>query len=147
MTIIRATLAACALVLTMGASNLTDGAGPANASAKSCGFEFSRSLPMVLTPQITARGLAQCDAPPEEHTLTLALQYDNKGRWETASSKTDSSIPPSAPGFATYEVSAACYAGRWRMAVSILGRLQGTPFAFSDYSTVREVPSSQCTSR
>ncbi|MEV5838463.1 hypothetical protein [Nocardia sp. NPDC052112] len=131
----------------LGTAPAAASAQPVDVSAKSCGFEFSRTLPMVLTPQITARGLAQCDAPPEEHTLTLALQYDNNGRWETACSKTDSSIPPGAPGFATYEVSAACYAGRWRMAVSILGRLQGTPFAFSDYSTVREVPSSQCPSR
>lgn len=131
----------------MGAGNVTDGTGSANASAKSCGFEFSWSAPMVMSPQILGRGVAQCDAPPEEHILTLALEYDRNGRWETASYRTDSSIPASAPKFTSYETSAACYAGKWRMSVSILGRLQGTPFAFSDHSTVREVPSSQCTSR
>ncbi|WP_328408211.1 hypothetical protein [Nocardia sp. NBC_00403] len=131
----------------LGTAPATASAQPLDIAAKSCGFEFTWSTPMVTSPQITALGFAQCDAPPDEHTLTLALEYDNHGRWENAAYRTDRSIPPGPPNYTSYETSAACYAGKWRMSVSILGNLRGTPFAFSDHSQPREVPSSQCPSR
>ncbi|MBF6062988.1 hypothetical protein IU500_12570 [Nocardia terpenica] len=122
------------------------GAGTAHA-AQSCGFDFTWSQPMVLAPQIIARGIAQCDVPPEEHILTLALEYQNHGVWENATYRTDRTIPPGPPNFASYEVSAACYAGTWRMTMNVTGSLRGQPFAFSDHSQSRDIPPSQCPSR
>ncbi|WP_039818386.1 hypothetical protein [Nocardia otitidiscaviarum] len=80
------------------------------AAAKSCGFEFTYSRPSVYPPEIKGNGVAQCDVPPEEHILTLALEYKRGERWETAAHITDSAIPPGPPNSKSYEVSAACYA-------------------------------------
>ncbi len=89
--------------------------------------------------------MAFCDVPPEEHSLTLALEYKDRDRWANGSYVTDRTIP-SHSGH-PYEVSAACYAGEWRMTVSVTGMMQGNPFVFSDHSRTRTIPSSQCPSR
>ncbi|MBF6464772.1 hypothetical protein IU427_06180 [Nocardia beijingensis] len=116
-------------------------------AAKSCGFEFTYSRPSVYAPKITGNGVAQCDGPPEEHILTLALEYQQGGRWVNAAHITDAAIPPAPPKSRTYEVSAACYAGTWRVSMSVTGRIQGNPFVFSDHSRTRDVSTSQCPSR
>ncbi len=125
----------------------TGGSGIAQAAAKSCAFEFTWTKPGVYPPQIIARGVAQCEVPPEEHILTLALEYQNRGVWEVASAKEDRTLPPQAPNFASYQVSATCYAGTWRASMSVTGTIQGRPFVFSDHTQSREVPTSQCPSR
>ncbi|MEU7214512.1 hypothetical protein [Nocardia iowensis] len=116
-------------------------------SAKSCGFEFTYSRPSVYPPKITGNGVAQCDVPPDEHILTLALEYQQGGKWVNAAYITDPAIPPGPPNFRSYEVSAACYAGTWRVTMSVAGKLGGNPFVFSDRSGTREVSTSQCPSR
>ncbi|PXX61640.1 hypothetical protein DFR70_108198 [Nocardia tenerifensis] len=150
------TRALTALVATTTAFAAGSGAttAPAYASppaafvaAKSCGFEFTYSRPSVYPPQIKGNGVAQCDAPPEEHFLTLSLEYKQGGQWVTAAYINDSGIPPGPPNSRSYEVSAACYAGTWRVSMSVTGRLQGIPFVFSDYSGTREISTSQCPSR
>lgn len=125
----------------------TTGTHPEFIVAKSCGFEFTYSRPSVYPPEIKGNGVTQCDGPPEEHILTLALEYQQGGRWVNAAYITDAAPPPQPPNSRTYEVSAACYAGTWRVSMSVTGRLQGNPFVFSDYSGTRDVPTSQCPSR
>ncbi|MFE9323952.1 hypothetical protein ACIHDR_21610 [Nocardia sp. NPDC052278] len=125
----------------------TAGAQPEFIAAKSCGFEFTYSRPSVYPPKIEGNGVAQCDGPPEEHILTLALEHLQGGRWVNAAYITDAAIPPGPPNSRSYEVSAACYAGKWRVSMSVTGRIQGNPFVFSDHSGTRDVPSSQCPSR
>ncbi|AFU04650.1 hypothetical protein [Nocardia brasiliensis] len=98
-------------------------------------------------PQIIGNGFAQCDVPPIEHILTLALEYNQGGKWMNAAYITDAGIPPGPPNSRSYEVKAACYAGTWRVSMSVAGKLQGNPFVFSDSSTTRDVPTSQCPSR
>lgn len=44
-------------------------------AAKSCGFELTYSRLSVYQPEVKGNGVAQCDGPPEEHILTLALEY------------------------------------------------------------------------
>lgn len=125
----------------------TTAAHPEFIAAKSCGFEFTYSRPSVYAPKITGNGVAQCDGPPEEHILTLALEYLQGGRWVNAAYITDAAIPPSPPNSRSYEVNAACYAGTWRVSMSVTGRIQGNPFVFSDHSGTRDVSTSQCPSR
>ncbi|WP_280454176.1 hypothetical protein [Nocardia brasiliensis] len=96
---------------------------------------------------IIGNGVAQCDVPPDEHILTLALEYQQGGKWVNAAFITDSGIPPGPPSSRSYEVRAACYAGTWRVSMSVAGKLGGNPFVFSDYSSRREVSASQCPSR
>lgn len=92
---------------------LTVGAGSAHA-ANDCDFEFTRSVPTVLGAQITGSGWAACaDVPPDTHSLTLALEYEDRGRWMVASQKTDTTVPPRYPSRHSYDVSAACYGGTW----------------------------------
>ncbi|MGX1772083.1 hypothetical protein ACWIGW_08205 [Nocardia brasiliensis] len=98
-------------------------------------------------PQIIGNGFAQCDVPPDEHILTLALEYNQGGQWVNAAYIKDAGIPPGPPNSRSYEVKAACYAGTWRVSMSVAGKLQGNPFVFSDYSATRDVPTSQCPSR
>lgn len=138
------TAAAAAIVV---AALATNGTGPAHAAAKSCGFEFTWTQPSVIGAQILGRGVAQCDVPPDEHRLVLALEYKKADRWETASSITDETRPPAPPGHAAYEVSAACYAGTWRVSMSVTGSIQGNPFVYSDHTGTRDVPTSQCPTR
>ncbi len=45
----------------------------------------------------------------------------------------DTGIPPGPPGRRSYEVKAACYAGTWRVSMSVTGSIQGQPFVFSNY--------------
>ncbi len=123
---------------------LTVGTGPARA-VNDCDFEFATSNPDVYKPQITGRGLAGCDAPPDSHRVQLALEYEQGGRWVVASVKTDNTIPPPfRAGGHRYEVSAACYAGTWRMAVAIRGTIQGHTFQFEDHSGTVDIPASVC---
>lgn len=116
-------------------------------AAKSCGFEFLYSAPSVYPPVIRGNGVAQCDAPPNEHVLTLSLEYRSGDSWVTASAKTDKEIPPGPPRYKSYEVSAACYAGTWRVSVSVAGSIQGNPFVFSEHSETRDISTSKCPSR
>ncbi|WP_306363404.1 hypothetical protein [Nocardia sp. CC227C] len=125
----------------------TVGTAPAEAAAKSCGFEFTHRQPSVYPPEIIGNGFAQCDVPPEEHSLILALEYRQGERWVNAAHIRDAGIPPGPPGRRSYEVKAACYAGTWRVSMSVTGSIQGQPFVFSDYSRTREVPTTQCPSR
>ncbi|WP_216916945.1 hypothetical protein [Nocardia noduli] len=126
----------------------TCGTGTGSAHAeKSCGFEFTFSQPTVLGSQILGRGLAQCDVTPSEHLLTLSLERQQSGRWETISHRTTGALPPGPPNSLSYEVSAACYEGSWRVAMSVTGSLQGRPFVFSDHTRARDITSSQCPSR
>ncbi|MFG3616650.1 hypothetical protein [Nocardia sp. NPDC047654] len=137
----------CSAVLGTAPAGATTSAHPQFIAAKSCGFEFTYSRPSVYPPKITGNGVAQCDGPPEEHILTLALEYQQGGRWVNAAHITEGAIPPTPPKSRMYEVSAACYAGNWRVSMSVTGRIQGNPFVFSDRSRTREVPISQCPSR
>lgn len=120
-----------------------------DALAKSCGFEFTWTQPTVLPAQaqILGRGFAQCDVRPDEHVLTLGLEYKQGDKWVNAASITDRTPPPVPLGVQTYDVSAACYSGTWRISVGVTGSLQGVPFVFSDHSRERDVPTSQCPSR
>lgn len=123
---------------------VTVGTGMAHA-ALSCDFEFTRSVPTVLSPQITGDGIAACDVPPDEHIVTLALEHEESGRWEVVSQRSDSTIPPPyRAGEHSYTVSAACYAGRWRVSVGIGGKIQGHQFTYNNQSGTVEVPTSQC---
>ncbi|WP_040833707.1 hypothetical protein [Nocardia brevicatena] len=122
----------------------TVGTGTARA-ALSCDFEFTRSVPTVLPPQITGDGIAACDVPPDEHIVTLSLDYQEGGKWVSASTRPDSTIPPPyRAGGHSYTVSAACYAGRWRVSVGIRGKIQGHQFTYANASGTVEVPTSQC---
>jgi len=58
--------------------SLTVGTGPARA-VNDCDFEFATSNPDVYKPQITGRGLAGCDTPPDSHQVQLALEYEQLG--------------------------------------------------------------------
>lgn len=123
---------------------LTVGTGPARA-VNDCDFIFPTNHPDVRSPQITGRGLAGCDTPPDSHQVQLALEYEQGGRWVVASAKTDNTVPPTfKSGGRRYEVSAACYAGTWRLAVAIRGTIQGHQFRFEDHSGSVEVPASTC---
>ena len=124
---------------------LTVGTGPAHA-AKDCDFEFNPERPTVIGAQITGHGVAACDIPPDRHVVTLALEYRDRGRWEVASvSRPDSTIPgPWRTGRHQYRVSAACYAGTWRVAVSIRGGIQGHEFRYDNASGTVDIPSSRC---
>ncbi|MBF6204641.1 hypothetical protein IU483_10955 [Streptomyces gardneri] len=116
--------------------------------ARSCGFEFTHSVPTVLPPQITGDGIAACDVPPDEHVVVLALQHEEGGRWEIASTRTDSTIPPPFRGGGHSDtVSAACYAGKWRVSVGIRGKIQGNQFTYNTASGTVEVPPSKCPNR
>ncbi|WP_280317320.1 hypothetical protein [Nocardia wallacei] len=144
---LRAAALAVATAAVCAATIATVGTGTADAAAKSCGFEFVWSRPTVLPPQVIARGVAQCTAPPEEHIAVLKLEFRPAGgaRWEVASATTPNRTIP-APN-ASYEVSGPCYAGSWRAAVEIWGTLQETPFTFSDRSGQVDVPASKCAAR
>ena len=108
-----------------------------------CDFIFPANHPDVRSPQITGGGLAGCDAPPDSHRVQLALEYEQGGRWVVASVKTDNAVPPTfKSGGRRYEVSTACYAGTWRLAVAIRGTIQGHQFRFEDHSGSVEVPAS-----
>ncbi len=134
-------------VLPLAAAGVLVGsAGTANA-AKSCTFMFTHTQPSVYPPEIIGNGWAQCDVPPEEHVVSMALEYKQGGKWTNASHIRDAGIPPGPPNRRSYEVKAACYAGEWRISMSVTGSLQENPFVFSDYSRTREVSSSQCPSR
>lgn len=124
---------------------LTVGTGTAHA-VNDCDFEFSPSTPTVLSPQITGEGVAACDVPPDRHIVTLALEWEHGGQWEVASvSQPDSTIPgPWGTGRHHYEVSAACYAGTWRIAVSIRGGIQGHEFHWDSQSGTVNIPTSVC---
>lgn len=127
----------------------TVGTGPAHAVAD-CDFEFTYSRPTVLpyAQQIQGSGWTACaDVPPDLHHLTIALEYENGGRWEVASSKTDDAIPPKYPSRHTYDVSAACYAGTWRIVVAIRGAIQGHGFTYDRASDTVNVSTSQCAKR
>ncbi|MEV5837339.1 hypothetical protein [Nocardia sp. NPDC052112] len=125
----------------------TVGTGTAHA-ALSCDFDFTHSVPTVLPPQITGDGIAACDVAPDEHIVTLALEHEEGGRWEVASTRTDSSVPPPyRAGGHSYTVSAACYAGRWRVSVGIRGKIQGHQFTYNNASGTAEVPTSKCPNR
>ncbi|MCX4097756.1 hypothetical protein [Nocardia sp. alder85J] len=116
---------------------------PAAHAAKACGFEFyPYSRPTVLDRfQIRGDGRAECDAPPQEHHLTLALQYLRAGRWETSVSRTYDQIPnPSAD----YTITGNCYAGTWRLAMGVTGTMDGNPFVFSDYSNPVDIGPDRC---
>ncbi|MRH86596.1 hypothetical protein GFY24_03770 [Nocardia sp. SYP-A9097] len=127
-------------------------ASSAHAAAKSCDFEFTpyQGPPTVLpaAAEVHADGWAQCDVTPDEHILTLSLEYKEGGKWVTANSNTDATLPPAPPNRYSYPtVKAACYAGTWRMAVSVTGKIGGNPFVFSDYSATRDIPTSDCPAR
>ena len=123
---------------------LTVGTGPAHAT-NDCNFIFSTNRPDVRSPEITGRGLAGCDVPPDSHEVQLALEYQQGSRWVVASVKTDSTVPPTfRSGGRRYEVSAACYSGTWRLAVAIRGTIQGHQFHFEDHSGTVDVPASTC---
>jgi hypothetical protein len=134
---------ACAITATL----LTVGGvlieAPAAHAAKACGFEFyPYSRPTVLDRfQIRGDGRAECDAPPQEHHLVLALQYMRGGRWETSVSQEFDQIPyPSAD----YTIIGNCYSGTWRIAMGVTGTMDGNPFAFSDYSNSVDVGTDRC---
>lgn len=126
---------------------LTIGTGPARA-VDDCDFEFTRTVPTVLGAQITGSGWAACaDVPPDSHSLTLALEYEDRGRWVVAARKTDATVPPRYPSRHSYDVSAACYAGTWRVVVAIRGTIQGHTFRFDNVSNTRDVSGPHCPNR
>lgn len=141
---IRLALIVVAALIGVGPA-LTVGAGPAHAT-KDCDFEFSPSTPSVYLPQILGEGVAACDVPPDRHVVTLALEWKHGEQWEVASvSQPDATIPgPWGTGRHHYKVSAACYAGEWRIAVSIHGGIQGHEFHWDSQSGSVDVPASKC---
>ncbi len=78
--------------------------------------------------------------------VTLALEWQHGGKWEVASvSQPDSTVPGTwGAGRRHYKVSAACYAGTWRIAVSIRGGIQGHEFRYDNQSGTVNVPTSVC---
>jgi hypothetical protein len=140
------TVSLTAALAVAAAAVVTTGVGTAHAD-KSCGFEFTFSKPSVYPPAIKGNGIANCEVPPTQHHLTLSLEYKQSGTWYNAATITDKTIPPAPPRTRPYEVSATCYAGTWRVSMAVTGMMAGNPFAFSDYSKTRDVPTSQCPSR
>jgi len=66
-------------------------------------------------------------------------------RWEVASQRPDSTIPPPyKAGGHGYDVSAACYAGTWREGIYIRGEIQGHTFQYHNVSSTVDVSPSQC---
>lgn len=100
----------------------------------------------MIPPQVIGYGFAGCDTPPDEHVATLALEYEQGGRWVVASAaQPDRTIPPPYRlGGHHYQVSAACYSGTWRAAIGIHGKIQGHDFTYNNVSDSFEIPSSQC---
>jgi hypothetical protein len=134
---------ACAVAAALLAAGAVLIEAPTAHAAKDCGFEFyPYSGPTVLDRmQIRGDGRAECDAPPQEHHLVLALQYLRGERWETSVSQKFDQIPSPA---AEYTITANCYAGTWRIAMSVVGTMQGMPFTFSEQSATRDVSTAQC---